>query len=145
MTLLRICDYVYYAPAIYNGGGHIASLLSVRPYIRTSRTSCPIRTRNGFRAISFEYMGVLDSYFIHRFIIIKYRSSTITDKIHRLLSELWPLILVQKNGFRGISFEYIGELDSYFIQSYIIIKYRSSSIRDKIHQLLSELWPLISV
>ena len=50
-----------------------------------------------------------------------------------------------ENGFRAISFEYIGELDSYFIQRYIIIKYRSSSITDKIHQLLSELWPLISV
>ena len=31
------------------------------------------------------------------------------------------------------------------MQRYIIIKYRSSSIMDKIHQLLSELWPLISV
>ena len=35
--------------------------------------------KNGFRAISFEYIGVLDSYFIHRYIIIKYRSSSITD------------------------------------------------------------------
>ena len=35
--------------------------------------------KNGFRAISFEYIGVLDSYFIHRYIIIKYRSSLITD------------------------------------------------------------------
>ena len=54
------------------------------------------------------------------------------------------LDLGTKNGFRAISFEYIGELDSYFIHRYIIIKYRSSSIRGKIHQLLSELWPLIS-
>ena len=60
-------------------GGHIASPLSVR-------------TKNGFWEISFEYIGVLDSYFIHRYIIIKYRSSLITDKIHLLLSELWPLI-----------------------------------------------------
>ena len=50
-----------------------------------------------------------------------------------------------KNGFRTISFEYIGELDSYFIHRYIIIEYRSSSIMDEIHRLLSELWPLISV
>ena len=50
----------------------------------------------GFRAISFEYSDVLDSYFIHRYIIIKYRSSTITGKIHPLLSELWPLISVRK-------------------------------------------------
>ena len=55
------------------------------------------------------------------------------------------LDLNMKNGFRAISFEYIGELDSYFIKRYIIIKYRSSSITDKINQLLSELWPLISV
>ena len=86
----------FYAPAIYNGGGHIASPLSVRPYIRTSRTSCPVRTKNGFRAISFEYIGVLDSYFIQRYIIIKYRSSLITDKIYRLLSELWTLISERK-------------------------------------------------
>ena len=52
--------------------------------------------KNGFQAISFEYIGVLDSYFIHRYIFIKYRSSSITDKTHQLLSELWPLISVQK-------------------------------------------------
>ena len=39
------------------GGGHIASPLSVR-------------TKNGFPAISFECIGVLDSYFIHRYLII---------------------------------------------------------------------------
>ena len=52
--------------------------------------------KNGFRAISFEYTGVLDSYFIHRYIIVKYRSRLIMDKIHRSLSELWPLIAVRK-------------------------------------------------
>ena len=87
----------FYAPAIYNGGGGGAySITLVRTYIRTyictSRTSCPVRTKNGFRAISFENTDVLDSYFIHRYIIIKYRSSSIMDKIHQLLSELWPLI-----------------------------------------------------
>ena len=51
-------------------------------------------TKNGFRAISFEYIGEMDSYFIHRYIIIKYRSSLITDKINQLLSELLPLISV---------------------------------------------------
>ena len=51
-----------------------------------------LRMKNGFRGISFEYIGILDSYFIHRFIIIKYRSSSIMDKIHRLLSELWPFV-----------------------------------------------------
>ena len=48
--------------------------------------------KNGFRAISFEYVGVLDSYFIHRYVIIKYRSSSIRDKIHLLLLELWPFV-----------------------------------------------------
>ena len=51
-------------------------------------------TKNGFQAISFEYIGEMDSYFIHRYIIIKYRSSLITDKINQLLLELWPLISV---------------------------------------------------
>ena len=48
--------------------------------------------KNGFQAISFEYVGVLDSYFIHRYVIIKYRSSSIMDKIHLLLLELWPFV-----------------------------------------------------
>ena len=52
--------------------------------------------KNGFRAISFEYSNVLDSYFIHRYIIIKYRSSSIMGKIHQLSSELWHLISVRK-------------------------------------------------
>ena len=72
------------------GGGQIASPLSVCPSVCTYVH--PVRTKNGFRAISFEYIGVLDSYFIHRYISIKYRSSSIADKIRRLLSELWPLI-----------------------------------------------------
>ena len=67
------------------------SITLVRTSVRTSRTY-----EKSFRAISFKYIGVLDSYFIHRYIIIKYRSSWITDKIHRLLSELWPLISVRK-------------------------------------------------
>ena len=100
--------------------------------------------KNGFRAISFEYIGEFDSYFIHRY-IIRYRPSLITDKIHQLLSELWPLISVCEIGFQVISFEYIGEFEVYFIHRYIIIKYRPSAITDRIHQLLSELWPLISV
>ena len=46
-----------------------------------------LRMKNGFRAISFENIGVLDSYFIHRYVIIKYRSSSIMDKFHLLLLE----------------------------------------------------------
>ena len=52
--------------------------------------------KNGFWAISFEIISVLDSYFIHRYIIIKYMSSSIKDKIYQLLPELWPLISVRK-------------------------------------------------
>ena len=74
-------------PFIMGGGGAYNITL-----VRTTRTSCPVRTKNGFRAISFENIGVLDSYFIYRYIIIKYRSGSIMDKIHQLLSELWPLI-----------------------------------------------------
>ena len=66
------------------------------------------------------------------------------DKIHSLLPELWPFISV-KNGFLAISFENIDVLDSYFIHMYIIIKYRSSSIKDEIYRFLLELWPLISI
>ena len=54
------------------------------------------------------------------------------------------LDLLMKNGFQAISFECVGVLDSYFIHRYVIIKYRSSSIRDKIHQLLLELWPFVN-
>ena len=48
--------------------------------------------KNGFWAASFEYVDILDSYFIHRNVIIKYRSSSIMDKIHLLLLELWPFV-----------------------------------------------------
>ena len=87
---MLFCCLLIFMPPPFVMGGHIASPLSVRTYIRMYVH--PVRTKNGFRAISLEYIGVLDSYFIHRYIIIKYRSSLITDKIHRLLSELWPLI-----------------------------------------------------
>ena len=83
--------------------------------------------KNGFRVISFEYVSVLDSYFIQRYVIIKYRSSSITDKIHRLFLELWPFVndnalfmrIWQKRGhpcpmdtFLVSSGNYIGLLDS---------------------------------
>ena len=83
-------------PPFIMGGAY--SITLVRTYVHTYvhtyvRTYVrPVRTKNGFRVISFKYIGLLDSYFIHRYISIKYRSSSITDKIHRLLSELWPLI-----------------------------------------------------
>ena len=52
--------------------------------------------KNGFQAIYFEYSYVLDSYFIHGYIIIIYRSSSITGKIHQLSPELCSLISVRK-------------------------------------------------
>ena len=38
----------------------------------------------------FESIGVLNSYFIHRYIIIKYWSNSMLGKIRRFLWELWP-------------------------------------------------------
>ena len=45
----------FYAPAIFNGG-HIVSPLS----ICTSVSSIPVRNTNGFCAMSFEKIGLLD-------------------------------------------------------------------------------------
>ena len=78
-------DILFYAPPFIMGGGHIASPLSVHTYVPYVRKMVSGR-------YLFENIGVLDSYFIHRYIIIKYRSSSIMDKIHQLFSELWPLI-----------------------------------------------------
>ena len=48
----------FYAPAIFNDGGeHIVSLLSVRPFCPSVY---PMSNTNGFSAISFEKIGVLD-------------------------------------------------------------------------------------
>ena len=45
------------------------------PSVRTSRLYVSIK--NCFRSISFEKIIVLNSYFIHRYIIIKYRPYSI--------------------------------------------------------------------
>ena len=58
-----------YAPAIFSGGAY--SITAVHTYVR------PVRNTFGFRAISFERIGVLDGNFIHRYIIIKCRLSSI--------------------------------------------------------------------
>ena len=42
----------FYAPAIFNGGAY--SITAVRTYVR------PVHNTFGFRAISFERIGVLD-------------------------------------------------------------------------------------
>ena len=52
--------------------------------------------KNGFRVISFEYVGVLDSYFIHRYVIIKYRLSSIMDKNPPIIIRVMALDLVRK-------------------------------------------------
>ena len=74
----------FYAPAICNGGGGAYSITIFRTYVLTYIHTYvrPLRTKKGFRAISFEYIGALDPYFIHMYIIIKYSSSLITDEIH---------------------------------------------------------------
>ena len=92
--------------------------------------------KNVFRAISFEIIDVLDSYFIHRYIIIKYRSSSIKNLL--FFVRVMALDLCKKNGFQVISFEYIALLDLCSNNQYIIIKHRSSLIKDQIHRFLSE-------
>ena len=99
---------------------------------------------NGFRSISFEKISVLDSNFIHRYIIIKCISSWIKGKIHQLFFGDGPFSAL-KNGFLSITFEKISELDSYFIHKHIIIKYRSVLIKGKIHQLYLELQPFFNI
>ena len=51
------------------GGEHIVSQLSC--------LVSPVRNKNGFHSIAFEKISVLDSNFIHNYIIIKCRSSSI--------------------------------------------------------------------
>ena len=48
--------------------------------------------------MSFEKISILDSYLIHRYIIIKYRTSSIKGKIHQLLWELWPFFSTSLSG-----------------------------------------------
>ena len=52
--------------------------------------------KNGFRSITFEKISVLDLCFIHKHIIIKYRSSSISGKIHRLFLEFRPFFNIEK-------------------------------------------------
>ena len=47
------------------------SITAVGMYVR------PVGNKNGFHSISFENIKVLNSNFIHRYIIMKYRSSSI--------------------------------------------------------------------
>ena len=61
LPVLHLDEFLlFYAPASFNGEGHIVSLLSV---------GCMYE--KWFHSISFEKISVLASYFIHRYIIIK--------------------------------------------------------------------------
>ena len=53
-------------------GGGAYSITAVRTYVCPIH---PVRNSNGFHSISFEKISVLDSNFIHRYIIIKCWSS----------------------------------------------------------------------
>ena len=83
--------------------------------------------KNGFRAISFEKISVLNSNFIHRYIIINVGQVRFRVKSTNYFVSYGPFSAL-KDGFHSITFEKISVLDSYFIHEYIIIKYRSSSI-----------------
>ena len=58
---------------------------------------------------------------------------------------VFQLDLCLKKGFRSLYFENIIQLDSYFIHSYIILKYKSSSILGKINYLFCKLWPFLNL
>ena len=75
------------------GGGGGYSITAVRTSVPSVH---PVRNTNGFRAISFDKIGILDSNFIHRYIIIKCRSSSIKGIIHQLFWELWPFSNFEK-------------------------------------------------
>ena len=74
-----------------------------------------------FHSITFEKIGELDSYFIHKHIIIICRSSLIKGKIRQSYLELQPFFNVEKS-FSLISFENISVLNSNLTYRYIIIK-----------------------
>ena len=52
--------------------------------------------KNGFGLISFEKISVLESYFIHQYVIIKYSSSSIYGRLHQLFLELWHFFYIEK-------------------------------------------------
>ena len=67
MTFLFIFLYHFQCGVVVGG---VNSISAVCMYVH------PVRNTNGFRSISFEKISVLDSNFIHRYIIIKCRSSS---------------------------------------------------------------------
>ena len=57
-------------PPPFSVGRGAYSITTVRTYVQ----------KNGFRSLSFEKISVLDSYSIHRYIFIKYRSGSVKGK-----------------------------------------------------------------
>ena len=67
IIIILFCLSIYYAPPRHlKMGEYIVSPLSVPTYVQNI----------GFSSLSFEKFSLLDSYFIHEYIIIKYRSSS---------------------------------------------------------------------
>ena len=102
----------------------------VSPVCLSLRPSHPVRlilNTNGFRLISFEKISVLDSNLIHRYIIIKCRSSSIQGKSTSNYGSYCSFSTL-KNVFSLISFGKVSVLDSNFIHRCIILKYKSCSI-----------------
>ena len=88
-------------------GGDKASPLSVRTY------------KKCFCVTSFETIGVFEYYFMHRYMIIKYTGQVrLRVKSTHYYQRYGPFSCME-NGFKAITFEYIGILDSYFIHRFI--------------------------
>ena len=134
---------IFYAPAIYNGGGGGAySITLVRTYVPYVLSRTHEKWFPGDIFWKHWCIGFIFHTQVHNHkILVKFDYEQNPPIIIRVMA----LDLRMKNGFRAISFENSYVLDSYFIHRYIIIKYRSSLIMGKIHQLSSELGPLIWV
>ena len=88
--------FIMPSPFSMGGGeGGAYSITTVSTCFRTSAVRPYVPYKNGFCSIPFEKISVLDSYFIHRYIIIKCRSFDL-GKIHQLLWELWPFFNFEK-------------------------------------------------
>ena len=68
---------VFLCPTIFSG--HAYSITPVCMCVCSIHTSS---MENGFCSISFDKISVLDSYFIHRYVVVKYRSRSLKGKIH---------------------------------------------------------------
>ena len=80
---------VFIMPPPFSVGGGAYSIALACMYVHQSVRY--VHMKNGFYSISFEKISVLDSYFIHRYKIIKYWPSLIQGKIRQSLWELKAL------------------------------------------------------